>query len=158
MDACELGIAELYKGEYEKLTGATKDLLRENLIKLRDEQYKAEKVGNTIYWGEGGTSNRGGNTVVEKNDEDFRKQSQAFHGGARIERESGGEGADAQEVTRYSISAPSYTDRMVDISDVMTVAEHKAAMLENAKRMASEGVDAQKIGRKVVRIYIQGRS
>jgi hypothetical protein len=35
---------------------------------------------------------------------------------------------------------------------------HKAAMLENAKRMASEGVDAQKIGRKVIRIYIQGRS
>jgi hypothetical protein len=47
---------------------------------------------------------------------------------------------------------------MVDISDVMTVAEHKAAMLEEAKRMASEGVDAQKIGRKVIRIYIQGRS
>ena len=62
------------------------------------------------------------------------------------------------EVARYSISEPSYTDRMVDISDVMTVAEHKAATLENAKRMASEGVDAQKIGRKVVRIYIQGRS
>ena len=60
--------------------------------------------------------------------------------------------------TRYSISEPSYTNRMVDISDVMTVAEHKAAMLEEAKRMASEGVYAQKIGRKVVRIYIQGRS
>lgn len=61
-------------------------------------------MGNTIYWGAGGASNRGGNTVVEKNDEDFRKQSQAFHGGARIERESGGQGADAQEVGyRHSI-------------------------------------------------------
>lgn len=98
MEACELGIEDCYKGEYKKLTDAAKDLLRENLIKLRDEQYKAEKVGNTIYWGEGGASNREGNTVVEKNDEDFRKQSQAFHGGAKVERASGGEGADAQEV------------------------------------------------------------
>ena len=63
-------------------------------------------MGNTIYWGEGGASNRGGNPVVEKNDEDFRKQSQAFHGGARIERESGGEGADVQEVISYSIFNP----------------------------------------------------
>lgn len=28
MDACELGIEDCYKGEYKKLTGATKGLLR----------------------------------------------------------------------------------------------------------------------------------
>ena len=127
MDACELGIAELYKGEYEKLTDAAKDLLRENLIKLRDEQYKAEKVGNTIYWGEGGTSNRGGNTVVEKNDEDFRKQSQAFHGGARVERESGDQGADAQEV--------GYRHSIEEIIDTPSDEEYKQQMLELAQQM-----------------------
>ena len=162
MDACELGIAELHKGEYEKLTDATKGLLRENLIKLRDEQYKAEKVGNTIFWGESGTSNGGGIAIGEENEEDLRAQSHAPNGDgttARAEADRRSEGTDAQEVGyRYSISEPSYIDRMADISPEMSRAEHKAAMLENAKRMASEGMDAQKIGRKVVRIYIQGRS
>lgn len=162
IDACELGIAELYKSEYEKLTDATKGLLRENLIKLRDEQYKAEKVGNTIFWGESGTSNGGGIAIGEENEEDLRAQSHAPNGDgttARAEADRRSEGTDAQEVGyRYSISEPSYIDRMADITPEMSRAEHKAAMLENAKRMASEGVDAQKIGRKVVRIYIQGRS
>ena len=34
---------------------------------------------------------------------------------------------------------------MADITPQMSRAEYKAAMLEEAKRMASEGVDAQKI-------------
>lgn len=50
-----------------------------------------------------------------------------------------------KEDIRYSISAPSYTDRMADITPQMSRAEYKVAMLEEAKRMASEGVDAQKI-------------
>ena len=157
MEACELGIANMYNGEYKAITDAAKPLLRDNLTILKDERYKAKRVGNALIWGEGGTPNERGGANNEASDEKFSTELQSSQGD-ESGTSGGGTREDAQEVTLYSISAPSYTDRMVDISDVMTVAEHKAAMLEEAKRMASEGVDAQKIGRKVVRIYIQGRS
>ena len=130
MDACELGISELYKGEYEKLTDATKGLLRENLIKLRDEQYKAEKVGSAIFWGESGTSNGGGIAFSEENEEYLRAQSHAPNGdGATARAEAGrrGESADAQEVeTRYSLSDMPFFDEQGNAIDMSAISEAKS--------------------------------
>ena len=112
-------------------------------IELQKQQYGAEKENIIVIpradsSGRGNSISKGGSTPTYSKGVSGTQARSAAH----VRR---GEGTDAQEVTRYSISKPSYTDRMVDISDVMTVAERKAMLLENAKNMALEGVDAQTI-------------
>ena len=118
--------------EYKKLVESSTTLDYEGYERLAGE-VEARATARRV-----GMSEEERRNTLQLNDEDVARKDQIILRSGLFENY-----ADAN--TRYSISGPSYTDLMVDISDVMTVEEHKAAMLENAKRMALEGVDAQKI-------------
>ena len=113
MEACELGIANMYNGEYKAITDAAKPLLRDNLTILKDERYKAKRVGNALIWGEGGTSNERGGANNEASDEKFSTELQSSQGD-ESGTSGGGTREDAQEVTRYSLPDPDPSDVFFD--------------------------------------------
>ena len=118
--------------EYKKLVESSVTLDYEGYERLAGE-VEARATARRV-----GMSEEKRRNTLTLNDEDVARKDQIILRNGLYENY-------AEMPTRYSISEPSYTDRMVDISDVMTVAERKAMLLENAKNMALEGVDAQKI-------------
>ena len=118
--------------EYKKFVESSATLGYEGYERLAGE-VEARATARRV-----GMSEEERRNTLQLNDEDVARKDQIILRNGLFENY-----ADANP--HYSISAPSYTDRMVDISDVMSIAEQKALMLENAKSMALEGIGAQKI-------------
>ena len=119
MEACQLSLHNKYGNKYDAIADKIYPLLKENLLKYRDERFKDAKVGKITIWNQGGVTNEGGTEVNGRRTTEFNPQPQATQRDRKRER-------NAREKVNYSLSDIPFFDAEGKAIDMSAISEAKA--------------------------------